>query len=213
VRTGFRFGRFLLDTGARQLLRDGSDVHLSPKAFQLLELLVAKRPDAVSKAHIQDVLWPDTHVVEANVANLAGEIRAALEEDRHGPRYIRTVPRFGYAFACDDVDSADAPSPFMLVRGERGCRLRIGINELGRSKEHDALFDAPTVSRRHARIVVTGASALIEDLGSKNGTFVGGTRVVGSAPLHDGDVVRLGSAVATFCRDVTDRSTISLSNV
>jgi TolB-like protein len=98
-----RFDRFVLDTGARRLLRDGRDVHLSPKAFTLLELLVARRPDAVSKTEIHDALWPATNVVEANIANLVGEIRGALEDDRRQPRCIRTVPRFGYAFAFDDV--------------------------------------------------------------------------------------------------------------
>ena len=100
---GLQFGRFVLDTGARRLFRDGDDVHLSPKAFTLLELLARRRPDAVSKGEIQDLLWPDTHVVEANVANLVGEIRAALQEDSRRPQWIRTLPRFGYAFAADGV--------------------------------------------------------------------------------------------------------------
>lgn len=95
----FHFDRFVLDTGARRLLRDGHDVHLSPKALTLLELLVTRRPDAVSKDEIHDALWPATNVVEANIANLVGEIRVALEDDTRQPRCIRTVPRFGYAFA------------------------------------------------------------------------------------------------------------------
>ena len=96
-----RFDRFLVDDAGRRLLRDGADVHLTPKALELLLLLVEKRPAAVSKAAIMNALWPDTHVLEANVSNLVGEVRAALGEDSAQPRFIRTVPRYGYSFQAD----------------------------------------------------------------------------------------------------------------
>jgi hypothetical protein len=89
-----KFDRFVRDTGARRLLSGGREIHLSPKAFDLLVLLVSKRPNAVSKATIQNALWTSTPV-EANVANLAGEVRRALEDNRMAPWFIRMVPRFG----------------------------------------------------------------------------------------------------------------------
>ena len=203
------FDRFVLDEGARRLLRDGGDVHLSPKALTLLELLVSRRPNAVSKAEIHDALWPATNVVEANIANLVGEIRAALGDARHAPRYIRTVPRFGYRFIAGD---AAAGSAFTLLLPETQYRLRCGVNDLGRSKHYHGAFDSPTVSRKHARIVVEDAWATIEDLGSKNGTFIGTTRVVGRMELRDGDVVRLGGVTATFRADGAVGSTRTLSD-
>ena len=206
----FRFDTFVLDAGRRRLQRSGRDVHLSPKAFDLLHLLVAKRPDAVSKTAIQDALWPSTHVVEANVANLVAEIRSALGD--RGGRFIRTVPRFGYAFVGDrDAAAAGDAEAFTLARGAADYALRNGATVLGQSKEFGGLFDSPTISRRHARIVVGGASATIEDLGSKNGTFVNGARVTGSVTLQDGDTVRLGSATVTFCARGSERPTQSLS--
>lgn len=211
----FRFDEFTLDSGGRRLLRDRQEVPLSPKAFLLLELLVSKRPDAVSKAAIQDVIWPSTHVVEANIANLVGEIRLALSDDRRQSRYIRTVSRFGYAFIAGDDAAADAAAEtgpaFTLVRGDVERRLRSGINDLGRSNDHYGMFDSATVSRKHARIVVRGDSAVIEDLGSKNGTFVGSTRVVSPIELRHGDIVKLGSVTAMFRRGPGDRSTLILS--
>ena len=92
------FGDFVLDPESRELRRGREPVRLSPKALQLLEILVTNGPKALSKAELQDRLWPDTFVVEKNLANLISEIREALGEDRSDPRYIRTVPRYGYAF-------------------------------------------------------------------------------------------------------------------
>ena len=92
------FGEFILDLETRELLRAGEPVSLSPKAFQLLGILVQSRPKATSKAELQDRLWPRTFVVEKNLTNLVGEIRGAVGDDAGHPRFIRTVARFGYAF-------------------------------------------------------------------------------------------------------------------
>jgi DNA-binding winged helix-turn-helix (wHTH) protein len=94
-----RFGRFTLDERARQLLRGTQPVHLSPKAFDLLALLVRRRPEAIAKAEIHERLWPDTFVSDINLAVLIAEIRAALGEVARHPRFVRTVHRFGYAFS------------------------------------------------------------------------------------------------------------------
>ena len=92
------FGEFVLDLDSRELRRGAEPVRLSPKAFQLLEILVINRPKALSKADLQDKLWPDTFVVEKNLANLVSEIRQALGDSPSAPGFIRTVPRYGYAF-------------------------------------------------------------------------------------------------------------------
>jgi non-specific serine/threonine protein kinase len=104
------FGDFVLDVGTRELRRGASPVALSPKAFDLLAVLVAGAPQAVSKADIQDRLWPGTFVVEKNVTNLVSEIRAALDDPPSRPRFIRTVPRFGYAFTGDPTPEG-TPAP------------------------------------------------------------------------------------------------------
>ena len=92
------FGDFVLDVDSREVRRGLEPVRLSPKAYQLLEILVTSRPKALSKGDLQNRLWPDTFVVEKNLANLVGEIRQALGESPSDPQFIRTVPRYGYAF-------------------------------------------------------------------------------------------------------------------
>ena len=93
------FGDCTFDSGARTLTRGGEGVHLSGKAFQLLELLLAARPNPIEKSELFAKLWPDTFVSEANLASLVKEIRAAIGDDARAPRFVRTVHRFGYAFS------------------------------------------------------------------------------------------------------------------
>jgi DNA-binding winged helix-turn-helix (wHTH) protein len=195
-----RFGEFVLNLETRQLSNAGGEVHVSPKAFELLQLLVSKRPQAVPKRVLQELLWPDTFVAEANLPNLVGEIRAALGDDPRTARFIRTVARFGYAFAPAVLeDTAARPhGRFALVRDQRQWPLGPGENILGREGEGAAWFDSSTVSRRHARIVIDADRATLDDLESKNGTFLRGRRLAGPVPLHDGDELRLGSLTLMF---------------
>lgn len=93
------FGDCTFDSDARTLTRDGESVRMTGKAFQLLELLLAARPNPVEKTDLFARLWPDTFVSEANLASLIKEIRAAIGDDARNPRFVRTVHRFGYAFS------------------------------------------------------------------------------------------------------------------
>ena len=130
------FGPFVLNLDTRQLLRDGTEVHLSPKAFELLAILVKRRPAALSKAALQEHLWPETFVAEANLPNLIGEIRAALGDDPRSPTFIRTVSRFGYAFSSTDWPAPAPEEPRLEFRLERDGRQQLltdGENLIGRS--------------------------------------------------------------------------------
>jgi len=196
------FGEFVLDTAMRQLARSGARVHLEPKALELLELLVARRPEAVSKAEIQQKLWPDTFVSESSLTGLVAQVRKALLDDRRQERYMRTVHGYGYAFVAEVALGAptEAAAAARLVWEDAVLVLRPGDNVLGRSEEAAVRIDAPGVSRLHARIVVTDDSATIEDLDSKNGTFVGEERLRAPMPLRDGDHIRLGRQLLVFRR-------------
>jgi len=211
------FGEYVLDLGTRQVFRVAEEILLSPKAFQLLELLTARRPNAVSKEELQKTLWPDTFVSETNLANLVSELRAAFGDEARQSHVIRTVQRFGYAFQADARDlpvaaaAGKAAAGCRLVWGEVEFPLREGENMIGRDPAAAVHVDDVSVSRYHARIVIDGAAARIEDLGSKNGTHVRESPIAGSVPLRDGDDVRLGSVAMVFHRSETGAPTETAS--
>lgn len=196
-----RFGDCVLDSGTRELLRAGSPVHLSPKAFRLLEALLEVRPAAVSRAVLQEALWPSTFVHEANLPNLVAEVRAALADEARRPRFVRTVHGYGYAFCGGAMEEA-APSPgafvYRLESPRESASFGDGEHVLGRGAESTVRLRSRSVSRRHALVRVRAGQAVIEDLGSRNGTFVGGNRLTGSVALNHGDEVRLGSVTLRF---------------
>lgn len=206
-----RFGDCVFATGTRELLRSGQPVPLTGKAYQLLELLLEKRPKAVSKAEIHERLWPSTFVSEVNLATLVFEIRKAIGDGARRPRYVRTVRGFGYAF-CGEVSAPEsaAPSEAVVCRlfwGDREISLDAGESIIGRDPDAAVWIDSATVSRHHARIVVTDEGATLEDLGSKNGTFLRGRRLDSPARVEDGDEFLVGSVRVRFRAVPRPRST------
>src|SRR5262252_2031495 len=147
------FGDFVFDRGSRRLLREGHEVHLGPKAFDLLDLLLRRRPEALSKAEVRDQLWPRTFVSESNLTSIVTELRSALDDDARRPRFVRTVYGFGYAFCGAARETPDHPGnepspagqPRLIYQG-RQVALRDGENLLGRTDEAVASVDSPTVS-------------------------------------------------------------------
>ena len=199
-----RFGEFLLDSDARQLSRAGRDIRLSPKAFDLLCALLARRPDVLAKNDLLAAIWPDTFVVEANLNVVVGEIRKALGDDRQAPRFIRTVHGVGYAFCGQAMDAeADAASARTGTRcwlswKDRSFALTAGDNVIGRDPRSTVWLDDESVSRRHAMISVDNQGARVEDLESTNGTFLNRSALESVTSLQDGDIVRVGSLRLTF---------------
>jgi DNA-binding winged helix-turn-helix (wHTH) protein len=199
------FGSCVIDTDTREVLRDGKPVHLTPRAFQLLELLIEQRPRALSKGELQDALWPGTFVTEASLSSLVADLRAALGDEAHGSTFIRTVHRHGYAFGGEARTLAGHSTAvegggrsYRLIWQTRELALAEGETILGRSRRATLFIDDNSVSRRHARVVIRGDAATVEDLDSKNGTTLNGARLTGSAPLEDGAMIRLGSVPLLF---------------
>jgi DNA-binding winged helix-turn-helix (wHTH) protein len=207
----FVFGEVVVDNEARQVLRGGATVHVSPKAFDLLVTLIRERPRVLSKEDLHARLWPKTFVSDTSLAMLVAEARAALGESARQAGAIHTVHRRGYAFRAEVVEAAPVPAgrageharprvstgrwlaspsgPIPLSRGE---------NIVGRDPAAGVWLDSPSVSRRHARIHVGDADVTLEDLGSKNGTRVRGEAITATTLLHDGDELRFGSIAVTF---------------
>jgi DNA-binding winged helix-turn-helix (wHTH) protein len=198
-----RFAPFSFDSGRQQLLADGREVALSPKAIEVLQLLLEHRPDVVDKQTIAARVWRETHVSDASLTVVVAEIRRALGDAPESPRYIRTAHRRGYAFIADVDDMEDGgggigDARFWLVIGDRTVMLPPGETVIGRDPNCGVWVNVASVSGRHARIVVRGRTPAIEDLQSTNGTFVRGARIRERVELRDGDVVHLGEVAMTF---------------
>ena len=179
-------------------------MHLSPKAFDLLACLIENRARAMARAVLLQRVWPATFVEDTNIASLIAEIRRVLGDSADDPRFVRTVHRFGYRFIANVQeggahDSAGkSPMRYWLIWETRQIPMGEGEHVVGRSPDADVWIDATGVSRHHARVTVKGGGSIVEDLGSKNGTFVGGTRLIAPHSLVDGDQIRFGSVVVTF---------------
>jgi DNA-binding winged helix-turn-helix (wHTH) protein len=201
------FGPFTLDTETRQLVRERREIRLSPKAFDVLCVLLERRPKVVDKSELHARIWPGTFVVDTNLSILIGEIRRALADTPQQGRFIRTVHKVGYAFSGEATDVGE-PRPATpgegvkcwLAWNDRTFMLTTGDNMIGRAPHCRVWLDAAGVSRQHARIQIAaaGRAASIEDLGSTNGTFVRGSRLEGLEELSDGDVIQIGAATLTF---------------
>ena len=212
-----QFDDLTFDSETRQLWTGKREVRLSPKAFDLLALLVANRPRAVSKAEIRDHLWPGTYVSESSLPSLVSEIRDVIADHRRKPGLIRTVHGFGYAFQSErepapQLVAQDDSRQGWLIGSTAEVALLPGENIVGREGEGVILVKSSTVSRRHARITLDAAGGVVEDLGSKNGTYVNDRRVEGSTPVADGDQIRIGSLLFTFRLSQSSTTTETLSS-
>jgi DNA-binding winged helix-turn-helix (wHTH) protein len=200
-----RFGECELDSETRELSVRGETVHVQPKAFQFLELLLENRPKAVSKSQIHEKLWPGTFVSDGTLTSLLVEVRNVIGDEAKRPRYVRTVHRFGYAF-CGNAQEVRKIVAAGLARKRACWILRAGKRTpldpgetiVGRDPGAGVFIDDPSVSRRHARIVVTEDGATLEDLGSKNGTHLGDRKIEGSPSLADGARIRIGTIDLVF---------------
>ena len=193
-----RIGACEIDCDRRRILRDGAEQRLPRKAFDLLLVLLEKRPKVVSKDALIKRVWPDAFVADANLAILIGDVRAALGDDAKEPRMIKTHHRVGYSFAADvnEVTAAaqDRGDPaFILAATRRRILLFQGVVTLGRDGSCDIVIDDPSVSRVHAVLSVTNGQLTVEDRDSKNGTRVDDQRIGEVTPLKPGQRIRFGS--------------------
>lgn len=209
-----RFGAFVFDPDRRQLSRDGTDIHLTPKAFDLLGLLLGAAPRVVPKADLHEHLWPNSFVSDATLVGLVKELRRALNDRNRDAPIIRTVPRVGYAFSMATTSApppASGVSSWILVAG-KCLPLREGENTVGRDPLSAVWIDVASVSRHHARIVCNGLSAVLEDVGSKNGTRVDGKALRSARELRDGDKIAFGRVDAVYRASASGIPTVSEDN-
>jgi DNA-binding winged helix-turn-helix (wHTH) protein len=155
-----------------------------------------------TKRDLIDAVWRTEFVSEHALTQVIAELRAALGDDARNPIYIENIPRRGYRLVATvtpvaaSVPPRDASLPFKLQGEDADHPLLQGPNIIGRTAEADICIDRTEVSRCHARIFVAGTTATIEDLDSKNGTYVNGERLEQPTLLSNGDEIWIGRSVA-----------------
>ena len=205
----YRFGPFLYDPARRGLMKDGSAIPLTHKSRELLLLFLQNPGRLLARDEIIDEVWPDAVVTDDALRFQVAELRRTFGKE--GEAFIQTVRREGHRWKAPVRPAADrpvrpaatdaSPSPatrFRLVLGKREVQLLEGENIIGRDPDGALWIDHPSVSRRHARIVVAGGKAMLEDLESKNGTFLDGKQLGKKTALADGDEVQIGPETVVF---------------
>jgi DNA-binding winged helix-turn-helix (wHTH) protein len=210
-----RFADCTVDFSTRQLERQGSVVPLEPKMFELLEVLIERRPAIVTNEELDELLWPKAYVARTSLTRLISKLRSAVGDTSQGSTVIRTVYKRGYAFcaAVTGVQPAKtAPATIELRWGKQSLPLTEGDHLAGRDEACALVIDAETVSRRHARITVTAGIARIEDLDSTNGTHVNGTRIKQPTTLRAGDEVLIGRESLRVKRHLDSALTVKVED-
>jgi len=210
-----RFADCILDLRARQLERQGKVVPLEPKVYELLEVLIERRPAVVANNELDDLLWPKVYVARTSLTRLVSELRTALGDQPRGSRVIRTVYKTGYAFCAEATSvrpESNSPATMELVWRRESFLLTDGEHLAGRDADCSLMIDASTVSRRHARITVVSGTASVEDLESTNGTQVNGTRISGPTRLGPGDELSLGSELLQVRRKLASALTVKVED-
>jgi DNA-binding winged helix-turn-helix (wHTH) protein len=198
----FRFGEFHLDIAAYVLSRAGERIKLEKLPMELLLLLVGSAGALVDRSTIQAALWgADVFVEHDSATNTAvRKIRQALDDDAEKPRFVETVVGKGYRFIAPIEGRPERrPVPtYCVTRGKQEFMLDVGENLLGRDQAARVYIDHPSVSRRHAQISIRSNRATLEDLKSRNGTFLAGRRIDSPTEIHHGAIIGLGPITVTF---------------
>ena len=209
-RRRLQVGAWTVDADSGLLTQGDTSVRVRPKVMDLLVALAERPGELSSKEFLIARVWPDVVVGDGSLSVALAELRNALGNHPEAPEYIETIPRRGYRLTAtmstdEGKDAHTEGSHFWLTGAGLELELLQGENIIGRSPDAYVRIESPRVSRLHARITVEGDSAVIEDMGSKNGTFVGNTRVDGPIPLVHGDQIRLGQLAAILSVAVADR--------
>ena len=207
-----RFGIFEVDLETGELRRKGLKLRLQEQPFQVLKMLLERPGELVRREDLRQRLWPEVLFAdfEPGLNKAVHKVRLALGDSADNPRFVETLAGRGYRFIATlegngrtadtprDPASLARPAPFRVTWDGQTIPLSEGCNTIGREHDSTICIHLASVSRRHARIHVSGEKATLEDLGSKNGTRLKGRRIHSLSPLADGDEIRVGSARLLF---------------
>jgi hypothetical protein len=161
-------------------------------------MLLERPGELVRREDLRQRLWPAVLFAdfEPGLNKAVHKVRVALGDSADNPRFVETLAGRGYRFIA--TLEGNGSVPFRVTWDGHTISLSEGCNTIGREHDSTICINLASVSRRHARMHVSGEKAALEDLGSKNGTLLKGRRIQSLAPLADGDEIRVGSARLLF---------------
>src|SRR5262245_5401192 len=115
TRRFYEFGDLRIDATERELLRNGHPVPLTPKAFDVLRVLVENSGRTIDKDNLLQEVWPDSFVEESNLTKQISALRQLLGDSCDEPRFIKTISKRGYRFIAPvkEIVEEDSGSPIM----------------------------------------------------------------------------------------------------
>ncbi len=166
------FGPFRLDVASERLWRGADAVPLRPKAFALLNHLVERRGQLVTKEELLDAVWPETFVGDAVLKVTIRQLREALDDDPKAPRFIETQHRRGYRFIGQDADERSPVPPLRTsyfapgVVGRDGALARMhGWLDRMLGGQRQVVFVTGEAGIGKTALVDTFAGGIVSDLG------------------------------------------------
>ncbi len=205
----------MVQPSLNRLSRDGETVQIELRLMDLLVYLAGRRGEVASKAEIIDAVWQAEVVAENTLTHSIADLRRAFGDDARRPRFIETIPKRGYRIIAPvsgvEMPASDvAEGPLLkLVSSGREYVLKEGPNTIGRDEAADVRVGSERASRWHARITVNEGRAFIEDLDSRNGTFLQGERLETNTELSHGDEIHIGRRLAVLKFVVSDGRTMT----
>ena len=199
-RPPFRLGEWVVEPELNRVSRGERSAQLPPKAMEVLVALADRPGEVILRRQLIDTVWRVEFVSDNVLAQAVADLRQALSDDAGAPQFIETIARRGYRLVAPVEPVRPAaqpgrPSGTAVRIGEQEIVLRFGDNLIGRSPEADVRVDSDQVSRRHAMLVVSPDAVTLEDLGSKNGTYLWGAQIERPTILEEGDEITVGPAL------------------
>jgi DNA-binding winged helix-turn-helix (wHTH) protein len=212
----FRLGEWVVDPRANRVSQGTTTVQLEQRVMSVLLCLAENAGEVVTRQRLVDSVWDEGFVADNTVTHAIAELRKAFRDCARDPLFIETIHRRGYRLIAPvilDAPQADGynlePVRFLAIFRETEYPLWQGEYLIGRDPECAITIPSMKVSRHHARITVEGPRTLLDDLESKNGTFLNGIRIECSTAINGGDLIGIGRITETirFVASLSRRTT------
>lgn len=199
LESSFRLDEWIVEPDLNTLSRGTETVRIEAKVMEVLVFLASRGSRLVTRQEIFDGVWGTEFICDNTLTHSISKLRKTLGDDARNPRFIETIHRRGYRMmvpvtSLEGRETADPgrASRYRILCGTRSVQLRQGLNLIGRAAEATVRVDSVWVSRHHACITVEGRNATLEDLDSRNATFLNGFKLTRPMPLTEGDTIYLG---------------------